>query len=59
MADEVVYLREVDAGTDNACMVVCAKDDPGAIEYIHPEVVEQMVYDQHMTFTAHELLRDA
>ena len=26
-----VYLREVDAGTDNACLVVCAKNDPGAV----------------------------
>jgi hypothetical protein len=28
-----VYLREVDAGTDNACWVVCAKGDPGAVEF--------------------------
>lgn len=26
----IVYLREVDGGTDNACWVVCAKGDMGA-----------------------------
>lgn len=26
----IVYLRAVDAGTDNACWVVCAKGDQGA-----------------------------
>lgn len=26
----IVYLREVDAGTNNACWVVCAKEDHGA-----------------------------
>lgn len=25
-----VYLREVDANTDNACWVICSKGDPGA-----------------------------
>lgn len=34
MSDDVVYLREVDAGTDNSCMVVCAKGDPGALPYV-------------------------
>jgi hypothetical protein len=29
----VVYLREVDAGTDNACWVVCNKVDPGAVRF--------------------------
>lgn len=28
--DPVVWVREVDAGTDNACWVVCAQGDPGA-----------------------------
>jgi hypothetical protein len=27
----VAYLREIDPGTPNACWVVCAKGDPGAI----------------------------
>lgn len=31
--DVVVYLREIDAGTDNACWIVCAKDDPGAVTF--------------------------
>lgn len=29
----VVYLRLLDAGTDNACWQVCAKDDHGAIPF--------------------------
>lgn len=29
----VAYLREVDAGRDNACWVVCAKGDPGAVAF--------------------------
>jgi hypothetical protein len=29
----IVYLREVDAGTPNACWVVAAKGDPGAIPF--------------------------
>jgi hypothetical protein len=28
-----VWLREVDAGTDNACWVACNKVDPGAVEF--------------------------
>jgi hypothetical protein len=28
-----VYLREVDAGTDNACWVVCNKVDEGAVAF--------------------------
>lgn len=32
-AQPVVYLREVDAGTDNACWVVCAGGDPGAVAF--------------------------
>jgi hypothetical protein len=27
----LAYLREVNAGTDNACWVICAKGDPGAV----------------------------
>ena len=30
----LVYLREIDAGTDNACLVICAKSDFGAIPVI-------------------------
>lgn len=30
---EPVYLREVDAGTDNACWVICAKGDPGSVAF--------------------------
>ena len=30
---EVVYLREVDAGTDNACWVVCNEVDDGAVAF--------------------------
>ena len=29
----VVFLKEVDAGTPNACWVVCAKGDPGAVGF--------------------------
>jgi hypothetical protein len=29
----VIYLREVDSGTPNECWVVCAKGDPGAIQF--------------------------
>lgn len=29
----IVYLREIDADTDNACWVVCAKGDPGAVAF--------------------------
>lgn len=29
----VVYLREIDAGTDNACWVVCSRIDPGAVRF--------------------------
>lgn len=32
--DVVVYLREVDAGTNNACWVVCSKGDPGAVAFV-------------------------
>lgn len=28
--EPVVYLREIDGGTDNACVIVCAKGDPGS-----------------------------
>lgn len=33
MPREIVWLREVDAGTDNACWVVCARGDPGAVAH--------------------------
>lgn len=58
MADECIWLREVDAGTDNACMVVCAEGDPGAVRYIYEDVVGDMVYDGHMTYDAHKFLAD-
>lgn len=29
-----VYLREVDHGTPNACWVVCAEGDPGAVLFV-------------------------
>lgn len=32
-----VWLREVDAGTDNACWVVCARGDRGARRFIDGE----------------------
>lgn len=31
---QIVWLREVDAGTDNACWVVCAKGDAGAWAFV-------------------------
>lgn len=34
MEPVVVYLREIDAGTDTACWVVCNKVDPGAVLFI-------------------------
>lgn len=35
----VVYLREVDATTPNACWVVCCKGDPGAVAFAPLEAV--------------------
>ena len=35
--DFVVYLKEVDPGTDNSCWVVCAKGDPDAISFVPGE----------------------
>jgi len=32
-----IYLRCVDAGTDNECWIVCAKGDPGAIPFLREE----------------------
>jgi hypothetical protein len=32
--DVLVYLREMDAGTDVACWVVCAKGDLGAVPFV-------------------------
>lgn len=32
-AQPIVYLRLADAGTDNACWVVCIKGDPGAVAF--------------------------
>lgn len=33
MNDLIIYLREIDAGTDNACWVVCARVDPDAVPF--------------------------
>jgi hypothetical protein len=33
-AGRSVYLREVDAGSANACWIPCAKGDPGAVMFI-------------------------
>lgn len=33
-SDTVVWLREIDAGTDAACWVVCNKVDPGAVAFV-------------------------
>ena len=41
MADESVYLREIDAGTDNACWVVCNKVDKGAVLFVP---LDQILY---------------
>lgn len=32
-----VYLREADAGTPNACWIICAKGDPGSIRFVAQE----------------------
>lgn len=32
--DHIVYLRFVDLGTDNECLVLCANCDPGAIRFV-------------------------
>lgn len=38
--EEIAWMREVDAGTDNACFVVCAKGDPGGFAvYASPSPV--------------------
>lgn len=31
---EIVYLRLQDEGTDNACWVICAKGDKGAVAFV-------------------------
>lgn len=41
MRPVTVYLAEADAGTPNACWVVCAKGDPGAVEF-HGQVPERI-----------------
>jgi hypothetical protein len=33
LRETIVYLREVDAGTDNACWIVCNKVDEGAVPF--------------------------
>jgi hypothetical protein len=37
LEDAEVFLKEVDHGTPNACWVVCAKCDPGAVRFV-PEL---------------------
>jgi len=39
LGNPIAYLREVDGGTDNACWVVCAASDPGAIGVV-PALIE-------------------
>lgn len=29
-----VWLRRTGVGTDNECWIVCAKGDPGAVEFV-------------------------
>ncbi|WP_456717181.1 MULTISPECIES: hypothetical protein [unclassified Bradyrhizobium] len=31
--DDVVWLRQADAGTDNECWVICNRADPGATPF--------------------------
>lgn len=31
--ETVVWLREIDAGTDTACWIVCNRIDPGAVAF--------------------------
>lgn len=33
---QIIWLREIDAETDNACWVVCANGDPGAVAFVWP-----------------------
>lgn len=39
-----VWLREIDGGTPNACWVVCAKGDPGGVQFTNgaPELLEAL-----------------
>lgn len=34
MKNDIVYLREIDTGTDNACWVVCNRVDSEAIAFV-------------------------
>lgn len=31
---QIIWLREIDAETDNSCWVVCANGDPGAVAFV-------------------------
>lgn len=31
---QLVWLREIDADTDSACWIICAKGDPGAVTFV-------------------------
>ncbi len=59
----VAYLREVDAGTDNACWVVCAKGDRGArAAYLAPPRAEALIlndYEFTVESMVHVLTHDA
>ena len=37
----MIYLREIDSDTDNACWQVCAKGDPGAVPFAPLDGVSQ------------------
>ena len=37
---EIVYLRKVDAGTDNECWVLCALGDLGAVAFVPQSEME-------------------
>lgn len=44
MPNDAVYLRELDAGTDNACWVVCNRVDSEAVAFIPKRsVTDEMV----------------
>lgn len=34
---EYVYLRLIDAGTDNECWVICVKGDRGAVRFVRDD----------------------
>jgi len=45
--EPLAYLREVDAGTDNACWIVCARGDRGGVPvYRHPNSVIAIYHER-------------